>query len=237
MDVWKTKIKEKLTEFFRELKETAGNCGRESDQIEVLFATKYLTNEQLVSFIEFHNQLYGGKLLIGENRVQDAEDKFRYLENFKGSPCRIARAALVKVMIGNLQRNKINKALSLFDEIWGIDTIELAEAIDSRVKSGQFPVFLEVNISGEKAKHGIIPDQLDEVIRSLKSLRILKLKGLMTMAPESKNRETIKAVFRELKQLAVRHNLLTSMGMSGDWKEAVAEGSDILRIGSRIFTD
>lgn len=244
------KIKNNLLHFHKELKNIS------SRDIQIIYATKYLNPQQFVSFISICEQIdpsprkYEGfrtssltPVMVGENRVQDAEEKINYIT--KLDPTIFARGPLANplakmniVMIGNLQKNKINRAIELFDEVHSVDSIELAQAFNTRLeKAGKsMPIFLEVNVSGEKTKHGFSPAELALVIKSLKLLKSLKLKGLMTMAPQVENTEEVRPIFRRLKQLANKHNLMTSMGMSRDWKVAVDEGSDIIRIGSRIFS-
>ena len=97
------------------------------------------------------------------------------------------------------------------------------------------PIFLEINISGEKTKHGIDYNNASEVIERVKIMPNIKLDGLMTMAPYTNDKNLIRQTFRKLRQLADRYKLKTSMGMSSDWQIAIEEGSDILRIGSIIF--
>ncbi|OGG17586.1 YggS family pyridoxal phosphate enzyme [Candidatus Gottesmanbacteria bacterium RIFCSPHIGHO2_02_FULL_39_14] len=230
MDAWKKKIEENLLAFYREMVEVCRRCGREEDEINILFATKYLTGEELALFINLYQQLRGGIVTIGENRVQEALSKFNFIEREHSGLVGQFR----KIMIGTLQRNKINKALTVFDEIHSVDSIELAGAINRRAFR-VIPVFLEVNVSGEKTKQGIKMDEADGIIKSIKKLNHIELKGLMTMAPETENREVIRKIFRRLRQLADQYDLLTSMGMSHDWQEAVMEGSEMIRIGSRIF--
>jgi len=226
-------LKNNLVKFYKELEAECLRCGRNPDEIKILFASKYLNSEQLASFIALYNQLRGQKVIIGENRVQEAEEKFQYLQKERPD----LGGKYYRIMIGNLQKNKINRALVIFDEIWGVDSPLLAQEIDNRATSKPVPIFLEVNISGEAGKHGVTPDRLDGVIRSVGKCRKLKLKGLMTMAPETEDREKIRKIFRELRQAADKYHLLTSMGMSGDWREAVEAGSKILRIGSGIFVN
>ena len=230
MDDWKTKIRQNLKDFYRALEKTARKSGRGKEAVSVLFATKYLTEEKLAYFIDQYYRLRGQKVIIGENRVQDAERKFLYIDRERPD----LKGKYRKVMIGNLQKNKINKTLKIFDEIWGVDSPELAGAIDKRADR-IVPVFLEVNVSKEAIKHGISTDRLDEAIMSIKEKKSLKLRGLMTMAPYSDDPEDARRFFKKLKESADKYELKTSMGMSNDWREAVAEGSDYLRIGSGIF--
>lgn len=234
MGDFETNIVNKLKEFFYDLEKTQKKANRVKDKIRVLFATKYLNREQLASFIGLYYQIRGEKVLIGENKVQDASQKIKFIKEYRSDLVN----KYYRVMIGNLQKNKINKVLDLFDEIWGVDSTQTAVLINSRLDTSlpaRVPIFLEINISGEATKHGISKANAEKAIKEINSLPNLNLKGLMTMAPDTKDRELIKKVFEELKQIAQSHKLLTSMGMSGDWKEAVWAGSDILRIGSRIF--
>src|SRR3990167_3967683 len=150
MDSWRRKIEKKLEEFFREVSRVAGKSKREPNSVSILYATKYLDVEQFEIFVDILRQKDRRELLIGESRVQDAMVKFDYLEKKRPE----LGGWYKKVMIGNLQKNKINKALMVFDEIWGVDSVELAKAIDRRANR-VVPIFLEVNISDEKTKHGI----------------------------------------------------------------------------------
>src|SRR3989337_2115072 len=100
-------LKDKLIEFYGSLEKSARLCGRDPDKIKVLFATKYLSSEQLASFIDLYYQLRGQKVIIGENRVQTASEKFAYLERERPD----LKGKYRKIMIGNLQKNKINRAL------------------------------------------------------------------------------------------------------------------------------
>src|SRR3989338_10880602 len=100
-------FRNKLAEFYSELERIRKECGRQPDQIEVLFATKYLTERQLAVFIKEYRDLRPGKVLIGENRVQSAEEKLNLLSlSFPD-----LSGKFTPVLIGNLQKNKINKAL------------------------------------------------------------------------------------------------------------------------------
>lgn len=270
------KIRTNLTHFLNDLHKVEQEQNR---KITPLFATKYLDNEQFVSFIRFCVTLHINPLYIGENRVQDARQKLEYLMNV--SP--ILRNQCTFVLIGNLQKNKVNKALELFDEIHSVDSIELAKDLNAKIdtlftpshavnddcreekRSGwhglgaspkrgplvgifgektrtgpaaikdKITVNLELNISGETTKHGFKPEEIDSAVTAIKQFENISIKGLMTMAPYSEDPEASRPIFRKLKLLANRHKLKANMGMSNDWKIAVDEGSDIVRIGSAIF--
>src|SRR3989338_3406057 len=131
----------RLTGFYDLFKEVVQKCGRKTEDISILFATKYLSEGELADFIRLLPQLKQEKVPIGENRVQDAQEKLSFVK--KSHPDLIDY--IYPVLIGNLQKNKINKALSLFREIHSIDSLELAEAINSRVSGAKKPAFLEIN--------------------------------------------------------------------------------------------
>ena len=97
------------------------------------------------------------------------------------------------------------------------------------------PVFLEVNVSGEPTKHGFDIRGLKTAISTIRSFKNLSVKGLMTIAPFTDNEQVVRRVFKKLRHLADKFSLDASMGMSNDWRIAVQEGADVIRIGGRIF--
>ena len=307
-------LKSRLQKFLRDFDQLTSH-----KKPSILFATKYLNKEQFVSFIQLYQTLIlkagGGRrgppngaqaigaehhlgaadrqdpqIIIGENRVQDAEEKINYL--LSQSPH--LRSQFTFVMIGHLQKNKINKALTIFDEIHSVNSLELAVALNDRMskfcgepsllstptgipstmnpsgggmngaslggaekdlgdlsktasdrtreRTKSYPIFLEVNLSGEPSKHGFKPEEIDEAISTIKQYDNLAIKGLLTMPPATRNPESSRPYFRRLRQLANKYSLTTndqrlktSMGTSQDWQIALEEGSDIIRIGSVVF--
>ena len=174
-----------------------------------------------------------GQHIFGESRVQEARDKI------PSCP-----PGLEWHFIGHLQKNKIRQALPLFQFFHSIDSAALAQALDRIAgESGKsIAGLLEVNISGEKTKHGFTPDELRTSFAGLAVLPHLRIRGLMTMAPCSDNPGDARPVFRALRQL--RDELQTthnhplpdlSMGMSGDFEPAIEEGATLVRIGSSLF--
>ena len=176
-----------------------------------------------------------GARVFGENRVQEVERKF---------PVPGERPEGMKVyLIGQLQRNKVKKAVSLFDRIESVDSIALLEAIDMRSAelNKTMDVLLEYNSSGEDAKSGFRneEDLVEALSRSLemKNVRVL---GLMTVGPLTDDKDEIRKAFRRTRELFDRcreiSNLtVLSMGMSADYEIAISEGSTEVRIGSAIF--
>lgn len=242
-------LKRRILNFLAEYNQVCKKAGRDPREVKILYATKYLNPIDFVSFLHIMKEIDMIPVLVGENRVQMMEGKMGYI---KDVDIRLINL-FYPVMIGILQKNKINKALGLFREFHAVDSIEIAKEINKRAETdsgqdGYHPVtrqarmadfkksiFLEVNVSGETAKHGFIPKDLEDAISTIKQYNNITIKGLMTMAPYTDDLEKIRGIFRSLKEMADRYDLLTSMGMSHDWKIAVEEGSDIIRIGSRIF--
>ena len=172
---------------------------------------------------------------IGENRVQEAELKF---ESFEEMP------DLEKRFIGHLQSNKVKKCLSMFDTIDTIHSLKIAKKINNHLvqKNRKIKTLLEVNMSGDKQKHGFSPENIDEMILSM-SFSALEVEGLMTVGPGSRNEEETRKAFAGLRGLKEKLNKETrketltelSMGMSGDFKIAIQEGSTMIRVGTALF--
>lgn len=172
---------------------------------------------------------------IGENYVQEAREKYNELgcsaEKFRWH------------LIGHLQRNKVKSALEIFDEIQSVDSLRLAEAIN---KSAEKPitVYVEVNIGEEKTKSGIKINEVKNLILNISHLENLRVEGLMTIEPYSENPEDARVYFKKMKNLFYEIqnlkisnvNMKTlSMGMSNSYKVAIEEGSNMVRIGTKIF--
>jgi len=175
-----------------------------------------------------------GAQVIGENYVQEAEKKFNVIKD--------------KVkwhLIGHLQKNKVKKAVKIFDMIETLDSVELVYLLDKECKKINkiMPVLVEVNIAYEERKSGVLPKDLKDFVNEVKDFSNLRLSGLMTMGPLVKNPEDIRPYFRETKKLFEDiKNILNSpdwiylsMGMSDTYKIAIEEGANIVRIGTAIF--
>jgi hypothetical protein len=174
-----------------------------------------------------------GAAIIGENRVQEYEDKREEI-----LPCETH-------LIGHLQTNKVKKAVEFFDVIQSVDSLKVINNIDSR--AGDIDkvqrVFLQVNIGNEPQKHGFRLDRIKEVIKEIRSLQNIRVEGLMCIPPFVPAEQTrpyfqkMKALFDEIKQ-ENRGNIEIqelSMGMSNDYMVAIEEGATMVRVGSAIF--
>ncbi len=203
--------------------------------VTIVLAGKTKLAEEIKEVIE------AGATNIGENYVQEAEKMKQELGE---------KANAVKWhMIGHLQKNKINKALPIFDVIQTIDSLEKAQAIDRRIeKTGKsvISVLIEINIGSEITKAGIKPEykNVENLVREISKLNYLKLEGLMTMGPRFGNPEESRPYFRKTKQIFDKIKTLNlpnvnmntlSMGMSNSYKIAIEEGSNMVRLGTIVF--
>ena len=204
-------------------------CHR-SDSVTIVAATKTRNAQAVLTCVQ------NGIVDIGENRVQEAERKFKTIET-----------ALVykKRMIGHLQTNKINKALRTFDTIDSVDSLRIAAQLAAKQenKKEKLPVLLEVNTSGDKTKFGFEQDNDQNLLECI-SLDKLFVEGLMTIGPVSQNKDsTIKAfsLLREIKEKINRQIekekelAVLSMGMSNDFELGIFEGSTMVRLGTSLF--
>ena len=186
--------------------------------------------------IQTINKAYDcGVTSIGENRVQEAESKF---EGFENMP------SLEKRFIGHLQSNKVKKCLSLFDTIDSIHSLKIAKKINNHLiqENKKIKTLLEVNMSGDEEKNGFSPENIEEMLCSV-SFDALGVEGLMTIGPVSRNEKETRRAFQGLRELKeklnkeIRKETLTelSMGMSGDFKIGIQEGSTMVRVGTALF--
>jgi len=176
-----------------------------------------------------------GVEIIGHNYVQEAERAHRII----GSRARWH-------FIGHLQKNKIKKAVILFDMIETVDSLEMAREIDIRcARIGKLmPVLIEVNSGGETRKNGVLPEGVEGLVRQVSVMKHVKVEGLMTMGPFVLQSEdsrpyfaATRRLFEEIKTLNLPHVDMRylSMGMSNSYKIALEEGANIVRLGSLIF--
>lgn len=205
----------------------AARSGRKASEIELVAVSKYQLGSRIREVME------EGLTLFGESRIQEAASKIPLLP-----------AKLHWHFIGHLQSNKIRKALPLFELFHSVDSLDLALAMNRIAEEmGRFPrVLLEVNVSGEASKHGFSPISLKSSLDQLLRLSRLQVEGFMTMAPLTKDPETTRPYFAQLRELRdeAAHEFgiplsSLSMGMSHDFEIAIEEGATLVRIGSAIF--
>jgi len=183
--------------------------------------------------LEIQKAIDAGIEYIGENRIQEAMDKFHQLNR-----------DVKKHFIGHLQKNKVKYAVRLFDCIQSVENIELIDEIEKRAE-GIMDIFIEVNITGQKSKFGISENELDDFIKYIGQKKNIHLRGLMTMFPYGEDEKLLQKYSQNMNKLfeqSKKYNKLKnidieylSMGMSNDYLIAVKNGSNMVRLGSAIF--
>jgi pyridoxal phosphate enzyme (YggS family) len=202
-----------------------GRVGRSPESVTLIGVTKTVGHEVAQALVDL------GVADLGENRPQEL---WRKSDLVSGARWHV---------IGHLQRNKVERTVGLSSLIHSVDSERLLEAIETEAKriGKQTAVLLEVNCSGEEAKHGFTPEAVLAFTSNLKPLQFVRIEGLMTMAALADDPEAARPAFRrlaglqkELKQvLGDQHPLnLLSMGMSGDFEVAIEEGATHIRLGT-----
>jgi len=224
------KIEENLKRLEDGISRAAVLAGRDRREIRLLAATKTVPAPVVELAVDC------GVSLIGENRAQELEEKYDALRN-----CSVERH-----FIGHLQTNKVKKVVGRVSLIQSVDSVRLAREIAkiSLEREKMTEILLEVNIGREKNKSGIFPEHLTEIAEEVAQLKGLRVMGLMGIPPISdkkdqkrKNFYNIKKLFidiegKKIDNISMRY---LSMGMSGDYPEAILEGANIIRVGTALF--
>jgi pyridoxal phosphate enzyme (YggS family) len=224
------RIRENLIRVRENIAAAAARAGRDPTQILLVGVTKYVEPEIARLLAE------AGVRHLGESRPQELWKKADSLGDL----------GISWHLIGHLQRNKVKKTIELNAVIHSADSLRLLEEIDNHAANNPLPVsdvLLEVNVSGDAAKHGLRPDEVKPLIDQVANLKHVAMIGLMAMSgfdstPEQKRREF--AALRELRdKLGLMYGNVVlnelSMGMSDDYEIAIEEGATIVRIGSALF--
>lgn len=225
-------LEDNLKRVQEEIAETAIKNGRNPEDIKLMAVTKTVCPELINHAIDC------GVDLIGENKVQEVLLKKNelHLEN-----CKLH-------LIGHLQSNKVKKIIGIADMIQSVDSFELASQISRRSEENGIvtDILLEVNIGEDDCKFGYSAQETEEALMKIAQLNGVRVKGMMTVAPNFKDSAKNQSVFANMHKLFIDigakkiDNIymdILSMGMSGDFKEAIAEGSTLVRVGSAIFGD
>jgi hypothetical protein len=197
--------------------------------VELVAAAKDRTAKEVLEAVE------SGIKIVGENYVQETETIYAVIGN-----------KAKWHLIGHLQKNKVKKTVRLFDMIQTVDSVDIAREIDKRcAQIGKvMPVLIEINSGREKQKSGVLPENAEQLIRSISSLPNIKVTGLMTMGPRFGNPEearpyfvTTRKIFDRIKSLGLPNIDMTylSMGMTNSYQVALEEGANMVRIGTKIF--
>ena len=200
----------------------AARAGRDPGAVRLIAVTKTFPAEVCAAAV------VAGVTDLGENRVQEGMAKATVLAARGVRP--------TWHLIGHLQTNKVKQAATTFNVIHSVDSASLAAAIGRRAARGPLDILLEVNVAGEASKFGFSPAETPSAFGRIAALDHLRVRGLMTVAPQADDPERVRPVFRQLRDLAAMlglHEL--SMGMTDDFEVAVEEGATMVRVGRALF--
>ena len=225
------RFKQNISDVNGRIAEAAVKAGRKADEITLVGVTKYVDAEVTREFAE------SGHRVLGENRPQQLWQKQDELDDLK----------IEWHLIGHLQRNKAKRTVELATLIHSVDSLRLLKSIDGYAaeQNKVAKVLLEVNVSGEEAKHGFSDGELPAIIEAASELKATQVTGLMAMAGLAGDQDDARREFASLRELADRtaasglpanvQMTELSMGMSGDFEIAIEEGATLVRVGSALF--
>jgi pyridoxal phosphate enzyme (YggS family) len=232
-----SQLAENLEKLEAAIADACRKAGRRREDVELMAVSKTYPAETIAEAASL------GLTLFGENRVQEFAGKAADLESL-----RTGRANPMRVhLIGHLQSNKAARAAELFDGVDSVDSLRLAQRLnDAAGKLGKrLPILIEVKLSPEETKEGLEPESNEaaQLLEALPDLIHLQTSGLMTIAPWGAPEDVTRACFRSLREWRDRWaakypqlNLdVLSMGMSGDFALAIAEGATRIRVGTALF--
>ena len=243
----KQKLQDNLKRVRHRIEEACVRAGRRPDGVKLVVVTKVVSQEIIELLVEL------GVTDLGESRPQElcrrAAATSEWLSRQALDPfCSTVPPATAPKwhLIGHLQRNKVRTVLPWLHSIHSVDTLRLAEEIDNQSceLDKVTPVMLEVNVSGEKQKHGVPVAAAVHMADLFEGMRNVRICGLMTMAPLTDDQGAIRSVFERLKELfdearaegtVGKHFAHLSMGMSNDFELAIEAGATHVRIGSAVF--
>jgi pyridoxal phosphate enzyme (YggS family) len=222
-------IESTIQELKRSIHETAVKANREPGSIQLVIVTKTISQERILEAYQ------AGARDFGENRVQEWREK---------------KDALPKDvrwhLIGHLQTNKVKHVIGQIALLHSLDRIELADEIEKQARSKKIAEVLclvQVNMSGEESKFGLDPARVVDFVRQMPLRSSIRIRGLMSIGPLTEDESKIRECFRKTREL--QEDLkkefshygwdVLSMGMSADYRIAIEEGANMLRIGSLVF--
>ncbi|HYE08756.1 MAG TPA: YggS family pyridoxal phosphate-dependent enzyme [Patescibacteria group bacterium] len=222
-------IRDNIRSISQDIRDICIRTGKDPESVTIIAVTKTIDTDRIKYAIDC------GIQNIGENKVQEVMSKFDNIERNVNWH-----------LIGHLQTNKVKYIIDKVALIHSVDSISLAEEISRRAEKAGLvmDVLIQVNVAEEDTKFGIEYGEIDGFIKQLSKLEGIKVKGLMTIAPNYEDTELVRPVFRQLKE---KFDMLAkadipnvemkylSMGMTNDFKMAIEEGSNMVRIGTGIF--
>lgn len=235
-------VRENLLRIEEDIQAACHKAGRRREEVTLMGVTKTVDPERI------NAALRAGVRCIGENRVQE----------FLGKRDQLELDGVEAHLIGHLQTNKVRQVVGRVSMIQSVDSLRVARAISEASlkqkgdpaaleavrQTGVTPVLVEVNIGGEEAKSGVSPQDLEELLEEVSSLPGIQVRGLMTVPPIFNSEAEKRRIFSNMYKLFIdiraknRDNGvmdILSMGMSGDYTQAILEGSTMVRIGSALF--
>jgi hypothetical protein len=237
-------ISQRIDSIKENIKAACVVAGRNPKDVKLVIVTKSADIDSILEVVRL------GYTDLGENRVQHLKKVAAQIDEYISS--NIDKFPLPKKinwhMIGHLQRNKVRKVLDITTLIQSVDTLRLAEEINSSAAklNVKAKIFLQVNTSREPQKYGVPVGAATHLAEQIETLPNLELAGLMTIAPFTDNQDVIRSCFTRARELfdEMKGEKIVgpgftelSMGMSSDYQIAVEEGATILRIGSAVFSD
>jgi pyridoxal phosphate enzyme (YggS family) len=226
MLITKEELLDNLGAVKRHISDAAERVGRSPEEITLVAVTKGRPQE----VVELAREI--GLCDIGENRVQEAEQKLK-------APL----PGMAYHLVGHLQKNKAKRAARLFDVIHSVDSVELGDRLSRAAEELQksLQILVQVNVAEDRAKFGINEDQTLELVTRLAPKKDIEVVGLMTIGPLVNDPEKSRCYFRRLRKLRdeiqQHHTKLEqlSMGMTADYHVAVEEGATMVRVGTALF--
>ena len=222
-------IDQNIIEIQNEINDVCAKVGRDPSEVTLIAVSK------TKPYTDIEEAMKSGCLDYGENKVQELDQKYDLLSK-----------DINWHMIGHLQRNKVKYLVGKVKMIHSVDSLRLTNQIEKEFAKKDLiaDILIEVNMAGEESKFGIKPEETEELIKEISKLEHVKVCGLMTIAPYTLEPEDNRVYFKKLKELSVdidSKNIdnvtmsVLSMGMSGDYRVAIEEGSTMIRVGTKIF--
>ena len=228
-------VRENIERIRERISRACQGAGRSADEVTLMAVSKTRSREEALAAYR------AGIRVFGENRVQEAEQKFAgFDDDFPGAELHL---------IGHLQSNKAKNAAGMFSWVQSIDKVKTARALQEKMEqldpgTRKMKILLEVNTSGEESKFGYLSEEgLFRDIEEIAGMERLDIRGVMTVGPLTEDEKRIREAFSGLRSLRERCAArfpglnfdVLSMGMSGDFDIAVREGSTLVRVGTSIF--
>lgn len=226
----KQAVRDNLQRIMEQVNNEVVKSNRKIDELQIMAVTKTVPAEIVNVAIE------QGITLLGENRAQELLEKYQAY----------SKDDVAIHFIGHLQTNKVKSIADKVQMVESVDSLKLAHELDKEMEKlgSVMDILVEVNIGGEASKSGIPKEQTEELLGQISTLQHIKIKGLMTIPPICEKKEQVSHYFEQMHQLFVdikaknMDNIdmsVLSMGMSGDYLEAIRCGATIVRLGTAIF--